>query len=377
MSDPARPNRLSGGHVTVRYWAAARAAAGVESTWSPVGEGTTLADVLAAGARCTPDRARLAEVRRGLLGAGRRPAGRLAATRGRRARPRGHRGAAAAVRRRLTARRRDSLPQRGRFALLYKGHSDLSGHGCPARQDTSGRSVTSQGDRSEALLPVPCRGINPRRSWLGGHEPRSLGAGRRPRARHRRSASGARPATAGSAARTACRAADRTPPSSLPTASRTRHRWTASTTRSGSGPRCCSSPRRSARPAGRPAGSSADVAGLVPGVAHVEVDAEQHLDLVRRLGHRSARRPRWCSTRAAARSPGPAAPRPGTRCSPRSPARVSPDVRMMDDVSTSRDGRFRSAGTALRICGRMFSTMLTKRRAVDHCRVRSALCRMS
>ena len=25
----------------------------------------------------------------------------------------------------------------------------------------------------------------------------------------------------------------------------------------------------------------------------------------------------------------------------------------------------------------MFSTMLTKRRAVDHCRVRSALCRMS
>ena len=28
----------------------------------------------------------------------------------------------------------------------------------------------------------------------------------------------------------------------------------------------------------------ADVASLVPGVAHVEVDAEQHLDLVRRLG---------------------------------------------------------------------------------------------
>jgi thiol-disulfide isomerase/thioredoxin len=28
----------------------------------------------------------------------------------------------------------------------------------------------------------------------------------------------------------------------------------------------------------------ADVAGTVPGVAHVEVDAEEHLDLVRRLG---------------------------------------------------------------------------------------------
>ena len=27
-----------------------------------------------------------------------------------------------------------------------------------------------------------------------------------------------------------------------------------------------------------------EVAGIVPGVAHVEIDAEQHLDLVRRLG---------------------------------------------------------------------------------------------
>ena len=28
----------------------------------------------------------------------------------------------------------------------------------------------------------------------------------------------------------------------------------------------------------------AEVAGMVPGVAHVEIDAERHLDLVRRLG---------------------------------------------------------------------------------------------
>ena len=28
----------------------------------------------------------------------------------------------------------------------------------------------------------------------------------------------------------------------------------------------------------------ADVAGVVPGVRHIEVDAEQHLDLVRRVG---------------------------------------------------------------------------------------------
>ena len=51
-----------------------------------------------------------------------------------------------------------------------------------------------------------------------------------------------------------------------------------------SGPRCCSSPRPSARPAEPPAGCSATSPAVVPGVRHVEVDAEQHLDLVRRLG---------------------------------------------------------------------------------------------
>jgi hypothetical protein len=52
-------------------------------------------------------------------------------------------------------------------------------------------------------------------------------------------------------------------------------------------------------------------------------------------------------------------------------------------MSISRNGvssiettivRGRSAVPTL---GLMFSTMLTKRRAVDHCRVRSSLCRMS
>jgi molybdopterin synthase sulfur carrier subunit len=38
----------SAGTVTVRYWAAARAAAGVESDQLPLGSGTTLADVLRA-----------------------------------------------------------------------------------------------------------------------------------------------------------------------------------------------------------------------------------------------------------------------------------------------------------------------------------------
>ncbi len=50
------------GSVTVRYWAAARAAAGVDSDVLPVGEGTTLAAVLAAVRELHPDRTRLAGV---------------------------------------------------------------------------------------------------------------------------------------------------------------------------------------------------------------------------------------------------------------------------------------------------------------------------
>ena len=44
----------------------------------------------------------------------------------------------------------------------------------------------------------------------------------------------------------------------------------------------------------------AEVAAMVPGVTHVEVDAEHHLDLVRRLGS-CGRRRRWCSTPRGAR----------------------------------------------------------------------------
>ena len=44
-----------------------------------------------------------------------------------------------------------------------------------------------------------------------------------------------------------------------------------------------------------------EVAGLVPGVTHVEVDAEHHLDVVRRAAASCARRPRWCSTPRVAR----------------------------------------------------------------------------
>jgi molybdopterin synthase sulfur carrier subunit len=50
------------GSVTVRYWAAARAAAGVDSDDIPVTRGATLADVLAAAVGLHADRPRLSSV---------------------------------------------------------------------------------------------------------------------------------------------------------------------------------------------------------------------------------------------------------------------------------------------------------------------------
>src|SRR5690349_6687048 len=50
------------GTVTVRYWAAARSAAGVEAEEFPLSAGTTLADVLAAVRERHGARSRLSEV---------------------------------------------------------------------------------------------------------------------------------------------------------------------------------------------------------------------------------------------------------------------------------------------------------------------------
>jgi sulfur-carrier protein len=62
MSDRTT-NDVSGvGSITLRYWAAVRAAAGVESDVLPVVAGTTLADVLAAARALHADRPRLAAV---------------------------------------------------------------------------------------------------------------------------------------------------------------------------------------------------------------------------------------------------------------------------------------------------------------------------
>ena len=62
MSDPAGRTVSGVGHVTVRYWAAARAAAGVDAEPVPVEAGATLADVLAEVRSRHGARSRLAEV---------------------------------------------------------------------------------------------------------------------------------------------------------------------------------------------------------------------------------------------------------------------------------------------------------------------------
>jgi sulfur-carrier protein len=62
MSDGLSGSHPNVGTVTVRYWAAARAAAGVESDVLPVQAGTTLADVLAAVRGRHADRPRLSDV---------------------------------------------------------------------------------------------------------------------------------------------------------------------------------------------------------------------------------------------------------------------------------------------------------------------------
>ncbi len=62
MTHVSAPDVAEVGSVTVRYWAAARAAAGVDSDEIAAQEGTTLADVLAAVRLLHQDRPRLSEV---------------------------------------------------------------------------------------------------------------------------------------------------------------------------------------------------------------------------------------------------------------------------------------------------------------------------
>jgi molybdopterin synthase sulfur carrier subunit len=62
MPDPAPGSVSSVGTVTVRYWAAARAAAGVEQDVLALPDGATLADALAEVRSIHADRPRLADI---------------------------------------------------------------------------------------------------------------------------------------------------------------------------------------------------------------------------------------------------------------------------------------------------------------------------
>jgi len=62
MTDGSDASSRAVGVVTVRYWGAARAAAGVEADEVPVKVGATLADVLSAALGLHGDRPRLAQV---------------------------------------------------------------------------------------------------------------------------------------------------------------------------------------------------------------------------------------------------------------------------------------------------------------------------
>jgi molybdopterin converting factor small subunit len=62
MAAVTDPSVSPHGGITVRYWAAARAAAGVECDVLPAADGTTLADVLASVLALHPDRPRLPDV---------------------------------------------------------------------------------------------------------------------------------------------------------------------------------------------------------------------------------------------------------------------------------------------------------------------------
>jgi molybdopterin converting factor small subunit len=62
MATPRSSSAPEVGCITVRYWAAARAAAGVDTDVVAAPEGSTLADVLAAVRALHVDRPRLAQV---------------------------------------------------------------------------------------------------------------------------------------------------------------------------------------------------------------------------------------------------------------------------------------------------------------------------
>ena len=224
MTDPADEPSQRWARVTVRYWAAARAAAGVESDALPV--------------------------------AGGRHAGRRAGRRARRCTPTGR-----------------GWPTCSGSARCWSATGPV-GSRRPGRRTACGRATpwsccrpSPAAERQRAS--TPCRGMT--LAALGvvraaGTEPRNVGArrsaGPRPTAfgAWRAARDGRFRGTRAPADQRGRRVRGRPPrPSSL-LDGLGHDRWA-------SAPRCCSSPPRSARRAARPAGSSATSPRLVPGVA--------------------------------------------------------------------------------------------------------------
>ena len=117
-----------------------------------------------------------------------------------------------------------------------------------------------------------------------------------------------------------------------------------------------------------------DIADAVPGVVHVEVDAEHHLELVRRLGILRTPTTLVLDSRGVEVSRAAGAPRKEQVLSALESCRLMSTMRTVvphGEIASSASPDLRP--TVLH----MFSTLLTKRRAVDNCRMHSSLCRMS
>ena len=118
----------------------------------------------------------------------------------------------------------------------------------------------------------------------------------------------------------------------------------------------------------------ADVAAMVPGVAHVEIDAEHRLDLVRRLGVMRTPTTFVLDAGGTVVTRASGAPRPVDVIA--AVGRATEWRYHQMRLLSRQMGRSGSAVGPSRTLNAMESTFLTKRRAVDNCHTATALCRM-
>ena len=225
--------------ITVRYWASARSAAGVDADQLPV-HGPDHADRGALQGHRPAPRLPARRGAPGLLGAGRRPPGLLGGARRRPGRARGRRWSS------CRRSRADEPHERRRLGRRRGGRGRGGLRSLPGR------------DRR----PVPRHPSGPGRRGRGRRTERAGRGERRRRHTVGRSQLGERATLLqfSSAFCAPCRATRRV---------------------------------------------LGDVAAATPGVVHIDVDAEHHLDVVRRLGCCGPRR-RWFSTPTGGSSAGPA-----------------------------------------------------------------------